>query len=245
MKRKYDDKTVGIIKELMFRNYETSSIVKKMYEKYNKVVSTADLNAIRKGESYQDIKPYYNQKIKTTYITFPTKTQKNEIREIKWALANDYPEEEIRKLHKLSKIEMQKIKTGCAPYYNIAPEYNSALEKRFKNKKQVNINDAIVVAIKRIYVENSGEIKLAKLAEEHKIRMASVSNIINLKYYKSVGNSYNDSIERIKNDKSIKRITKEMIKTERSKISEYKQMKNAIPFKIKQCEDKIKKLRSL
>lgn len=248
MKRKFSDKEVGIIKELMLKHYKTSTIIDLMSTDYKIEVTAYDLNSIRIGESYAEVKAHLNWTIKANYVTPLNEIEKNKIKEIKEALVHGFTEEDIIAYFNISKTEMVRIRMGYAKYYNIAPEFNSELEKLFKRKKRVNIDTAIVNAIKKEYVENDGIILLDKLADKYKISSGTISKILNLNYYESVGTSCNESIKRIKkkmaDEKNIKQKEKikARIQTESSKISELRQRKDVIASKIKKYESKIKEL---
>lgn len=250
MKRKLDDKTVGIIKEKMSAGFKNSSIIDIMKIEYNKIVSISDLNGIRTGQSYIDVEPHLNQKIKSNCAISLDKTKINMIKDIKLFLVNDFDELEIMQSYNITKSEMLKIKMGHTPYYNIAPELNSEMEDRFKRKKQANINEDIVIQIKKEYVKSQGSIQLDMLADTHKIDKGTVSNILNFRSYESVGSSYNERIKRIKKKIEDKKITKQKekkkakIQIDRLKIMEWKQKNNEIESKIKKLESNVKKLRA-
>lgn len=248
MKRKYSDKVVGMIKELIAKNYKSSSIVDIMFNKYNIKVSSSDLHGIRTGDAYADVKTDLNQIIKTNYKTDLDENRINMIADIKWFLVNDCTEEEIIKTYNISNPLLLKIKMGHSPYYNIASDLNSEMEIKFKRKKKANINDRVVIQIKKEYVNCKGDILLDQLADKHKIDSGTISNILNLKCYESVGSSYNERIKRIKKKMADKKISildekkKAKIRTERLKISELKQKNNVIASKIKKYESKVKEL---
>lgn len=248
MERKYSDKVVGIIKELMAKNYKSSSICDILLNRYNIKVSSSDLTPIRKGEAYIDVRSELNQIIKNNYPILIDENKQSTIKEIKWALVEGFNEDEIIKTYKISKILLLKIKLGYSPYFNIAPEFNSALELKYKRKKKANINDRVVFQIKKEFVNCKGDIQLNQLADKYKIDSGSISNILNFKCYESVGSSYNERIQRIKKKMADKKISildekkKAKIKKERLKISELKQKNNVIASKIKNYESKIKEL---
>ncbi|WP_163710172.1 hypothetical protein [Mangrovibacterium lignilyticum] len=238
MKRKISDEHVAIIKQMLSRNYKTSSIKEFMQNKHGVYISAPQIYGIKKLTSYIDVRPNLNDAISKAYSSRITNDIER-ITDTKWALANGYLEEEIMNLYNWEKRELMAIRMGQNPYYSIAPEYNYQIKKRWGRKKNANIDKKMVIAIKKEYVDRNGEVLLNEIAEKHKIDKATVSTILTLKFYKEFGVAYNSKIKLITQMKEDKKKEK---KNERCKvkIANEKLKHDALMRKKKQIENQLR-----
>jgi hypothetical protein len=95
MERKIKDSHVEKIKEMLSKDFKTVSIKDIMEKNYNVNISSSDINEIKKGVSYKDVKPDLNNKIKLACKK--TNIDEQKIHEIKWALSERYSTNEILK----------------------------------------------------------------------------------------------------------------------------------------------------
>ena len=232
MKRKLNKKVVAEIKNLLLKKYRDISIIDIIFHKYSITIEKSQLNTIKKGETYYDVSPQLNDSIKNLYST-SKRLNEEKIKEIKWSLVNNYPEEEIIEVYNISKKIMMHIRMGYLPYYSIAPECNSEMERLWPRKKRCNIDEKMVIAIKKEFVDKEGYVKLKEIAEKHEINTGSVSTILNFKTYKDVGVSYNSKIKSIKKAQDLITKEKNSIKN-KTKIATIKM--RIISLKVKRLE---------
>lgn len=249
MKRKISNIHAAIIKELLVQNYCPAKISNYMEIQYNIKIAKANINNIRKGVSYSEIRPDLNSKIKDIYCNNIKNTNVEEISSIKWALSEGFSTEDILNSYPISKKEITSIKMGYMPYWGIAPEFNDILSVKFPRKKKTNIDEKMVVEIKKEFVKSKGDITLAQVANKYQINKGSVTNILSLNCYVDMGVSYNHRITTIKEKMEAERIKKrkEVInkKISNENIKKKINRKNliAINEKIKASETKMKSLK--
>jgi hypothetical protein len=244
MKRKYKDSIIEVVKRLMAEGYKTSSIIDIIEKKFKVIITSSVMQSIRSGVSYHDVSPHLSEQI-MAYYKINTSIDQNRIEEIKWALANDYSEEDISEVFNVSKKEMCAIKMCVMPYYQIAPHLNAIIKNKWSRRKNVNIDRSSVISIKKEYIINNGEIKLDLIAKKHNIDKGTVSNILNLKSYINEGISLNSKINSIKKDKERKSLrekkaaNKKKLENERVKINLLKQKRQLLLDKVRISEKKI------
>jgi hypothetical protein len=249
MKRQIADKHVEKIKEMLIQNYKTVSIIDLMKHKYGITVSSANIQNIKKLEAYKDVRPDLSDALRAKFCA-RTRVDAYEVEVIKWALAEGLSFEEIMESSKISRNKLNRIKLGHMPYCSIAPKYNCKIEKRFNGKKHANIDNRMVIAIKKEYIENEGDVVYNQIAEKHKIDKATVSTILNFKYYKEVGVSFNSKINSIKKKKEAAKRAKEKernklkINKEKQNILSLRQKKERIEEKLNESNTKLKNLRA-
>jgi|GEM_PF-6787169 len=249
MKRQLEDKHVAKIKQMLIQNYKALSIRDIMKQKYGITITDANIQNIKKLEAYKDVRPDLNSALRAIY---PAKTRYDtySLSVIKWALAEGISYDEIIRYYDVSKTTLTHIRLGHMPYYSIAPEYNSRIEKRFKGKKRANIDKKMVLAIKKEYVDKEGGVLLSKIAEKNKIDKATVSLILNFRYYKEVGISYNSKIISIKKKKDAEKTSKQKeriwlkIEKENQNNQVLREKKELIEAKLKESNTKLKNLRA-
>ncbi len=247
MIRKINDKNAEIIKKMLSKNYRTSSIIDEMQIKHGVTITAYDINNIKKGTAYCDIRPELNEVISKKYVS---SIEDNElIKDIKYLLAEGFSESEIIMEYNISKKKLMGIRLGYSPYDLIAPEYNKQISLLNGRRKNMNINEKIVLSIKKEYVIKNGQISYAELATNHNIDKATVSNILTFKSYEQYGSSYNLKITRIKNKTerliSTKKeiIRKKKIKTHNQKINSYMLQIDLINAKISESKRMVQSLK--
>ncbi|KAF0238500.1 MAG: hypothetical protein FD181_1003 [Prolixibacteraceae bacterium] len=239
MKRSIEDKHVAKIKQMLTQNYKVNSIRDFMKLKYGVFVSSAQIQSIKIMNAYVTVNPELNDTIRKIHSSRLHKDEAEVIGDVKWALANGYSDDEIMKSYEVSDSKLKHIKYGYMPYYSISTQYNSAIEKKFAKRKKANIDRRMVVAIKKEFVEKNGDVSLNEIAEKHKIESATVSTILNFKYYKEFGRSFNTRIIGIKKRKEAIKKEKETRRIE-AKIEKVKQLNQALLQKKNQIEEKLK-----
>ena len=248
MVRKIKDSHVEKIKEMLSKDYKTVSIKDIMEKNYNVKISSSDVNMIKKGVSYKDVKPELNNKIKLACKK--TNIDEQKIHEIKWALSEKYSTNEILKEYNVTNKELMHIKYGYSPYYAISPEFNDKIAE-LTNSKKINISNDIVIALKKEYVDRNGQVFLNDIAAKHGIDKATVSTILSFKCYKEIGLKFNSKIVLIKEKKKCK---KEMlrreklernIRNEKLKLESQRKKQIETKDKIKLSISKINLLREL
>lgn len=197
MIRRLNDKHVKIIKQMLVDNFRTISIIDHMEYVYKVKVKSMEINAIRTGESYFDIRSDLNDKIAAKKI--PTNAIDNElVRDIKLALVSGCKLTEIINKFNVSSAKLRHIRLCHAPYSSIASEHNNQLAMLWHRRKRTNIDEAMIISIKRDFVKSKGTVTGKDLAEKHNIDKSTVSTILSLKQYEGIGYSYNAKIISIK-----------------------------------------------
>lgn len=240
MQRQIQDKHVAKIKQMLTRDYKDVSIKDIMKHEHGVCVSTAQIQGIKKMSAYVDVKPELNDTIRKIHSSSSCKEGAKVIEDIKWALANGYSDEDIMKHLEVSGSKLNHIKRGYMPYYSIAAQYNSQIEKRFAIRKKANIDKKMVTAIKKEFVVKDGDVSFDKIAEKYKIDKGTVCTIINFKTYKEFGSSFNSKIIAIKKRKESIKKEKETKRIE-AKIEKVKRISQALLQKKNQIEEKLQK----
>lgn len=242
MRRKISNRNAEIIKVMLSKKYRSISIIDIMRDKHNLIITASDINNIKKGMSYYDIRPDLNTIISNNFDC--RNVDVNKINEVKWALANGFSETEITTTYEISRKKLMMIKMGYAPFCLIATEYNEEIDLRYSRRKKVNVDKKIVMSIKKEYIFKNGDITCAELASKYNIDKGTVSNILTLKLYPDYGKSYNLQILRIKakanklKNAKIELEKNRKIEAEKQKIQLYISQFNALNAKI----DKSRKL---
>lgn len=249
MKRTISNKHAEIIKELLVKNYQPFEIAAHMKINYGVIIKSTSIHDIRKGSSYVDVRSDLNNSIKQTYQS-KNKLDIEKIRNVKWALTESYSTDEIKEVFQVSAKTITEIKMGYMPYWDISPEYNYLIENLYPRKKRANIDNKVVLAIKKEYVTINGNVKLDDIAIKHKIDSATVSTVLSLKSYENVGVSFNSKILSIKKKKRAEqeRIKKEKnqirINSEKQKLESAKRKLELYKERIQVSKDKINKIRT-
>lgn len=227
----------------MAKGYKTASIKDIMQNKHNQMVSTPDLSQIRRCESYSEILPDLNSKIMAQFKQGSI-AESTIVEEVKWAIANDFSDQEILKSFKISKKQMSAIKMGVFPYHNIATEFNDEIRERWPRKKKINIDKKLVISIKKEYVNYNGAIKLQELATKCRLDKTTISVILNLKAYSDYGSSYNSKIIQIKKrqeeERKAKQLSLKRKSTEKAMLSTLIEERVTLNEQIKELKEKIK-----
>jgi predicted DNA-binding protein YlxM (UPF0122 family) len=210
MIRKYNDKVVKLIKVMLSKGYKCSSIIDIMKNEYGVEISSTILQSMSRCDSYADVCPYLNDNI-MRISNYNTTIESKKVTEIKWAISNDYSDEEIMHVFNISRKVLTSIRMCKAPYFNIAPEFNIIIQEKCPRKKKVNINRKIVIEIKKEFIANEGHILLKDIATKHGLNSGTVSNVISLKTYQSFGISFNSKILKIRREKEKKKQEREKL----------------------------------
>ena len=242
MIRKLNDKHVEIIKVMLNKKYSSKSIIDFMDIEHEIEITASQIGNIKKGMSYFDIRPDLNDSIGCL-----VKTNKSveEISFIKWSLAHDYSESDIIKASGISKKELMNIRLLYSPYRGIAVEYNDAIEKKWQGRKKANIDEPMVISIKKEFVSKKGMVTCKEIAEMYNINPVTVSSILNLSVYKELGESYNSRIIDIheKKEASRKRKSTQKVKVsiakEKDKNKLLKQEFHLLAIRIKESDRRI------
>lgn len=243
MIRKYNNNTIEIVKKMMVSGYSNVVIKETMFLRHKIEITSSTLQQIKSVSSYSDVCSHLNKNIKCL-PKFKYYLDKELIEEIKWSISNDYTDEEIIRVFKISRKRLTSIKMGYAPFFSVAPQYNSVIQEKHPRKKRNNVDRNMIIKIKKEYVDNYGDISLISIAEKLGTSDSVVSRILNLKIYSTIGSSFNSKILSIKKKKEKlkqQKILNEKRKIEeRNKLSKLREQKKMIIDKIKEQENRIK-----
>lgn len=242
MNRQISDKHVKIIKNLLVQKYSVRDIKSHMLIHYKVNISSPVLRSIKMCESYVDICPELNDTLFSNYLN-TSRIDIKRIEEIKFAIVENFTEEEIDNVYNLTKFEWLKIRMLIQPYRDIAPQYNKKIEEMYHRKKNGNIDDKKVNEIKKEYVQNNGKIPLKKIASKYNVTGSLISTILSLKCYKNSGSCYNNKIQIIKSkiqkekEKRVKEKVKQREKIKLNKIQKIKQKQKLLSEELKSIYD--------
>ncbi|MFW5983080.1 MAG: hypothetical protein ACOCQ4_01160 [bacterium] len=244
MKRKISDQYVETIKKMIAKGHSNKYIREHLWIKHGKNISSGQLNEIKKGEAYRDVREDLNEEVFAQYQSRKV-IDIQLISDIKWALAEGYSDTEILKAYKISKTKLRTIKMLYAPYRNIASQYNDAIYSNWKRRKKTNIDKQLVIKIKKEYVTSNGQLNLTKTADSLNIDKATVSCILNLKAYREHGRSYNNKIlsinKNIAKEKKEKERLENIRKNTQREINDLRNKKLKINNLIKKKQAELQK----
>lgn len=222
MKRKLSDEIVVIIKEMLSIDYKIITVIDVVKHNFGVSLTNNDVNNIRKGMAYCDLRPDLNYLISKNYMKSNVDYEK--VCRIKKALAAGEPIDKIITTFNTTASHIKQIIYGYSGYNLIASEYNSEIRARKNSRKVINIDERLVSLIKKEFVINNGEISRKSLSETYNVETVTIGKILHLNIYKQYGSKYNLRIMKIYDKKEKLRIAtlekkkKDRIKKEVDKI---------------------------
>jgi len=220
MKRSINKNVIVRIKKLLSEGY-SNRLIRELLEKQNKVsVNLSNIASIKNLEMYEDVESHLNDSIVRNINTKISDYEKNIIESVKFAICEGYDYKEIMDVYKIHPKKFANIKKLKGINRIIAPEYNNKIREEHNYSPYVNIDNKMVIAVKKLFVERNGKITFAEISSIVGLDKSHVSRILSFKIYENNGQMYNSGIRKIIRSKKLESENKRKAKIKKAKERE-------------------------